>query len=149
MQKVEDAKTELALRILLILSAFAGLLLVININPQAVLRINNSTYYLRISKSTKELTRGLSGVSSMPDNQGMLFVFPNPEKTCFWMKEMNFNLDIIWLNNLKKVDYFQKNLSPLTYPKLYCPPLNSRYVLEMNSGFVNKQHIHIGDKLNF
>ena len=68
---------------------------------------------------------------------------------CFWMKEMNFNLDIIWLNNLKKVDYFQKNLSPLTYPKLYCPPLNSRYVLEMNSGFVNKQHIHIGDKLNF
>ncbi|MEI7838736.1 MAG: hypothetical protein WCI37_03060, partial [bacterium] len=70
MQKVEDAKTELALRILLILSAFAGLLLVININPQAVLRINNSTYYLRISKSTKELTRGLSGVSSMPDNQG-------------------------------------------------------------------------------
>jgi uncharacterized membrane protein (UPF0127 family) len=149
MQKVEDAKTELALRILLILSAFAGLLLVININPQAVLRINNSTYYLRISKSTKELTRGLSGVSSMPDNQGMLFVFPNPEKTCFWMKEMNFNLDIIWLNNLKKVDYFQKNLSPLTYPKLYCTPLNSRYVLEMNSGFVNKQHIHIGDKLNF
>ena len=149
MQKVEDVKTALALKFLLVLWIFAVLILTLNYRSPALLRINNSVFRLDTSYTSTEMSKGLSGVQSMPNDQGMLFVFSGPLKAGFWMKQMKFNLDIIWLNNRKEVVYIEKNLSPSSYPKTYCPNNNSIYVLEMNSGFVDSQQVFIGEKLNF
>ncbi len=149
MQKVEDVKTESVLRLLAVLLIFTVLLFTILSKSQVILRINNSRYYLNIASSNEQLARGLSGVENMPKNEGMLFVLPNSSKACFWMKQMDFNLDIIWLNEQKQVVHLEKNLSPKSYPKTYCSNQNSKYVIEMNSGFIGSKNIYLGEKLNF
>jgi uncharacterized membrane protein (UPF0127 family) len=90
---------------------------------------------------TKEL--GLSYFKLLPEKQGMLFVFPQLGIYSFWMKDMNFPLDIIWLDeNFKIVDRLI-NADPSTYPETYTPSASAAYVLEISAntadqyGFTN------------
>lgn len=101
---------------------------------------------------------GLSGHAPLADNQGMLFVFDQPAKYGFWMKDMLFPLDIIWLAphslgevgiDTVKVVYIQKNLQPSSYPNSFGPNQNSLYVLEVNAGFSDKNNLKIGDEVKF
>lgn len=98
--------------------------------------------------SDNEITRlkGLSGVVSIPKNHGMLFIFENSDYHGIWMKDMNFSIDIIWLNEYTEVVYIEKNISPDTFPNVFKPNTKSRYVLEFNSGFVDQNSVKIGDK---
>lgn len=94
-------------------------------------------------------TRGLGGRKSLPVNEGMLFVFAHPGQQCFWMKDMHFPLDIIWLNGSKQVVFIKSNLSPKTYPETFCPPNSAQYVIELNAGQAQKARLHTGETLNF
>jgi uncharacterized membrane protein (UPF0127 family) len=79
----------------------------------------------------------------------MLFVFTTPGNYGFWMKNMRYNLDIIWLNNNKKVSYIAQNLSPKSYPSIYFPNLPSKYVIELNAGTVKRLNITPGEQIKF
>ena len=92
------------------------------------------------------LEKGLSGRTSLPGDSAMLFVFDHPSKQCFWMKDMNFSLDIIWLDQDKKVVYIVPDLSPETYPKTFCPDKDATYVVEVNAGLAHKYGVDIGSK---
>jgi len=87
---------------------------------------------------------GLSGWSGLEANQGMLFVFPTPGKYNFWMKDMKFALDMIWLNEKKQIIDIAENILPETYPKSFSPSENSIYVLEVPSGFCSQNNIVVG-----
>ncbi|MEI7480649.1 MAG: DUF192 domain-containing protein, partial [bacterium] len=87
---------------------------------------------------------GLSGWSSLEENQGMLFVFPTPGKYSFWMKDMKFALDMIWFNDKKQIIDIAENILPETYPKSFSPSENSIYVLEVPSGFCSRNNIIVG-----
>ena len=78
---------------------------------------------------------GLSGREGLGRNNGMLFVFDNETvNRCFWMKDMKFSIDMIWLDSDKKVVHIQENVSPDTYPESYCPDAPAQYVLEVEAG---------------
>jgi|GEM_PF-1047495 len=115
--------------------------------PQAI--INNQTIYLTIAQTAEEKTKGLSSRESMPEDQGMIFLFDKPGKYSFWMKDMLFNLDFIFLKNNQIVD----TVSNVSYPKKGETPLaiNSRAdfdkVIELNQGFIEKFKIEIGNKI--
>ncbi len=80
-------------------------------------------------------TMGLSGREDLGRNDGMLFKFDDSSANrCFWMKDMNFPLDIIWLDQDKKVVHIENNVAPETYPQSYCPDEPAKYVLEVNAG---------------
>lgn len=88
---------------------------------------------------------GLSGRTVLSEGIGMLFIFENDDFHGIWMKDMLFSIDIIWLDkNLTIID-FERNISPETYPEIFKPHVRSRYVLEINAGFVNKHNIEIGN----
>src|SRR3989344_1777231 len=89
---------------------------------------------------------GLSGRKTLDSNTGMLFIFDNDGNWGFWMKQMNFPLDIIWFDQNFKIVSLQKNLLPQSHPTVFYPGKNSRYVLEVNSGFAEKSKIKIGDQ---
>lgn len=55
--------------------------------------------------------RGLSGRDSIPPQGGMLFLFPRPGRYAFWMKNMRFAVDIIWLRG-DRIVFIQKNAAP-------------------------------------
>lgn len=93
-----------------------------------------------------EVTReqGLSGRSGLTDEEGMLFVFQDDGRPAFWMKDMLFAIDMIWLSSDKKVVYIAQNATPQSYPTSFYPDTNSRYVLEVPSGWVTRHHVTVG-----
>jgi uncharacterized membrane protein (UPF0127 family) len=79
----------------------------------------------------------------------MLFVYKNPAKYIFWMKNTLIPLDMIWLDeNLKIVD-ITKNVPPCKTEncQTYMPKAKAQYILEVNAGYSDKQNINIGDTL--
>jgi uncharacterized membrane protein (UPF0127 family) len=99
---------------------------------------------LEYATTPRERTLGLSGRSFMPANRGMLFAFERPATQCMWMKDMEFNLDMIWLSPDRKILRILKDISPASYPKSFCADATS-YVVELNSGTSDKLGLHIGD----
>lgn len=89
--------------------------------------------------------KGLSGHPGLSPDEGMLFVFDIDGKPGFWMKDMRFSIDIVWLDQEGKIVYIVRELAPGTYPKTYAPPVPSRYVLELPAGFVRKHNVRVGN----
>ncbi|HSX32435.1 MAG TPA: DUF192 domain-containing protein [Candidatus Saccharimonadales bacterium] len=96
------------------------------------LRFGRSTYNVWQARTLAQKEQGLSGVPAMTKNQGMLFDFADGGQKCFWMKDMRFALDIVWLDNTKHVVAIEHRLTPATYPAVFCH--NGQYVLELNAG---------------
>jgi uncharacterized membrane protein (UPF0127 family) len=92
---------------------------------------------LRVANNEEERHLGLSYFKSLPQDQGMLFLFDKPGIYPFWMKGMNFPLDIIWLKRGQgsgyRVVYVAKNVSPSSYPASINPEIEADAVLEINS----------------
>lgn len=107
------------------------------------------TLEVGVARTPAERTTGLSGVASLSEDEGMLFVFEKPDTYDFWMKGMLFPLDIIWLDQDKKVIHIEKNALPESYPKAFGPDQNSAYVLEVVAGFSDKHKLKIGDQAEF
>ncbi|MCA9333081.1 DUF192 domain-containing protein [Candidatus Saccharibacteria bacterium] len=99
--------------------------------------------------SKESRAKGLSGRPTMNANQAMLFVFDSPGKQCMWMKDMNFNIDIIWLDSDKKITSVKRNVSPKTYPNNFCGGNKDKYVIETAAGAIDDDQISVGKQLNF
>src|SRR6185369_7191082 len=67
-----------------------------------------------------EQEKGLSGRSSLAPDEGMLFVFSGGAPR-FWMKDMNFPIDMIWIGEDLRVVYIKKDARPESYPETYGP----------------------------
>lgn len=102
-----------------------------------------------VASTTEALQTGLSGVPSMSEDSGMLFIFPTAGTYGFWMKEMNFPLDIVWIDADKRVLGIIVDAKPETYPETFHPPSEILYVLELNSGGARDNNIAVGTKLVF
>lgn len=102
-----------------------------------------------ISDTEEERSRGLSGRKSFLPNEGMLFVFEKADRYGFWMKDMNFGIDIAWVGENKKIIYIEENVLPESFPKIFQPNVNTLYVLEVPSGFLFANKIKIGDSVIF
>src|SRR3989339_826310 len=71
--------------------------------------INNSSFRISIADTALERARGLSNKISLPKEEGLLFVFNEIGVYHFWMKDMNFPIDIIWIGEDYKIVYINKN----------------------------------------
>ena len=98
---------------------------------------------LALTKNTQE--QGLSGRQNLNDDEGMLFVFDHPDKYLFWMKNMNFPIDIIWIGEDLQVVYIKKDARPELYLETYGPDKDAKYVLEVVSGFSERNNLKVGD----
>lgn len=116
---------------------------------QAKLVMAGRQFEVELVNSEPARTNGLSGRSSLPPDNAMLFVFDTASTQCFWMKDMKFPLDIIWVDTDRRIVHIEENLSPDSYPQSFCPHQPARYVIEVNAGVVQDTGIDIGDKLSF
>lgn len=96
-----------------------------------------------------ERTKGLSGSKPLVDDQAMLFVFPAEDTWGIWMKEMNYPIDVVWLDKDKIVQHIVENAQPSSYPSIFRPAQPMRYVLEMKAGTVKHKSITIGARAEF
>jgi uncharacterized membrane protein (UPF0127 family) len=110
--------------------------------------IPSSALTLIYATTSQAQERGLGGRASLPANEGMLFVFDHTGPHGFWMKDMQFPIDIIWLDENKRVVHIESNVQPSSYPNVYSPEMPSRYALEVNAGYAATHSIVAGSKID-
>ena len=114
-------------------------------SSKATVTLGGKVFSVEVAQTDTEREQGLSGHTPLTNDGGMLFVFPVAGTYAFWMKDMLFSLDIIWLDQSGKVVHIEKNLSPDTYPKAYAPGSPALYVLEISSGQAETLGLAVGD----
>ncbi|MEK7644793.1 MAG: DUF192 domain-containing protein [Patescibacteria group bacterium] len=105
---------------------------------------------VEIADTPETLEKGLSGRFHLPKRQGLLFLFPTAEKYAFWMPDMNFPIDLLWIDADKRIVGIEESMKPeknLQDPRYYTPPEAVGYVIELNAGFVKKHGITVGQEV--
>ena len=115
--------------------------------PTETITSKDTSITVELATTPTEQEQGLSGRFSLSENHGMLFVYANDGEPGFWMKEMRFNLDIIWINAQGLIVTIHPNLTPQTYPTAFYPTALSRYVLEVPAGYAAKHNLVTGSKV--
>lgn len=127
--------------------------------------IGGKTFTVELADTILTRTRGLSGRENLPDDSGMLFTFPSSTRNGFWMKDMKFAIDIVWIGKSSpshvlpgktwegKVIGVTENIMPepgkrLWSLKIYYPPEDIDMALEVNAGAVKKYGLKIGDSVS-
>lgn len=104
-----------------------------------------------LADTPRKMTAGLMFMKSLKQNECMLFVFPRDGAHPIWMRNMKFNIDILWLDGKKKVVDMVESAKPIHGFDIssYSSNHPSRYVVELNAGFVRKNKVKIGDTTHF
>jgi len=115
-----------------------------------ILTIDDIALRVAVADTDAERTQGLSNTKPLASDEGMLFVFDAPGVQTFWMKDMNYSLDIIWIGEDKIVKKITENATPDSYPDtLFSSDVPVKYVLEVRSGFSKENNIQVGDIISF
>jgi uncharacterized membrane protein (UPF0127 family) len=112
-----------------------------------ILRLDGQDIFVSIADTQALREKGLGGRASLSPNEGMLFLFPTQGKYAFWMKDMRFAIDILWLANDGTIIYIKDNVSPHTYPATFVPSSPARYVLELPAGYAAAHDVKVGEKM--
>jgi len=139
---------------------FIGLTLIIGLffwqeqsrlkNPVNFVTINGLNINVQMADTDYLRYQGLSGQKNICELCGMLFTFPQEQVETMVMRNMNFPLDIIYIDN-NKIIKIDANLLPEGANPIYTysSELPVNYILEVNSGVTDKYNINVGDEVNF
>ncbi len=116
----------------------------------STVQIRDATYQVDVADEDSKRAQGLSGRTSLDQNQGMLFVFDTKAAYSFWMKDMKFPLDFIWIDGNKIADLTENVAIPLTdtYTPSFHPNASVNKVLEINAGEIKLHGFQIGDQVS-
>ena len=114
-----------------------------------LIKAPRGTISVEIAQTEAQKQLGLSYRTGLATSSGMLFVFDEPVIPGFWMKDMNFPLDMVWIDSHKKIVSITKDISPDTYPKTFQPSAPVSFVLEINAGDADRFKLATGTQLTF
>ena len=102
----------------------------------------------------EDLQMGLMFRPSLPLDHGMLFVFAQPDFHGIWMKNCKFPIDILWLDDERKVVHVDENVPPCTARddklcEVYYPLRRAWYVVEINAGQARREKAVVGSSVKF
>ena len=135
--------------VLLALLVIAGVIMWFGKSPFRTLESGGRTYRLATASTEAARGLGLGDRLDMPKNRGMIFIYQQSDFHCFWMKNMHFPLDIIWVDSGKRVVHLEENVPPESYPDQFCPGERASYVIELYAGEAEAAGIKVGDQLKF
>ncbi len=111
------------------------------------LELSGKVLSIELADTPEKRRSGLSDREEISYDEGMFFIFESIDYHSMWMKDMNFSIDIIWIDeDLKVVDY-KREVSPDTFPEAFSSTDPALYVLETKSGFVDRYSVEVGDKV--
>ncbi len=103
---------------------------------------------IQIADNDFDRELGLMFRKSMEENQGMLFIFSMDTTQDFWMRNTYIPLDMIFVNSMNIIVTIQHATSTLS-DQTYSSNAPAKYVIEVNSGFTDKNKIKVGDKISW
>lgn len=111
---------------------------------QVNVTVNGVKLVTDVAATSDQRSKGLSIKDTLNENEAMLFVFSEGREHSFWMKNMKFPIDIIWISEHHEVVHVEHSLKPCE-PDSFCPThkpdRNSLYVLETVAGFAQKYNV--------
>lgn len=116
---------------------------------QKRMHIGESELSVEVADTVEKRERGLSGHRKLLENEGMLFIFEKSDRWMFWMKNMNFAIDILWISESGTVSEITRDVSPESYPNVFSPQDAAKFVLEVSSGWAERHGIREGDAVNW
>ena len=136
--------------LLLVVGAFAFIVLPNILQPKTTLRIGDGVFNTRVVSNDGDIGRGLSGTAEFDPDQALLIVFPSDKKWDVGTKDIKAKIDIVWLNFDKKVVYVVKNASPDNLGDiLFSPRSTARYIIELPAGSVDNKAITLNSTAIF
>ncbi len=114
---------------------------------QRTIRIGDQELLVEMVDTLQLQIRGLSGRESLGEREGMLFVYENPQVLSFWMRDMRFAIDIIWIDGNGIITGIAANVSPDTFPQTFSSMVPVQYVLEVPAGWAERHGVSTGDQL--
>ncbi len=121
--------------------------------PNGTVTIGDHEFSVELATTMTQQSRGLSGRTELAEDTGMLFLFKNPAVQNFWMKDMNFPIDIIWIGSDDKIAGFSANAqpqpgTPLFALTIYKSPAGVNTVLEVPAGTVARDLMKVGEAVS-
>ncbi len=109
-------------------------------------KIRGHKFTVDLAITPKEKERGLGGRDGLAPDRGMLFPYDHTEQYSFWMKDMRFPIDIIWIRDNLIID-ISRNVPVESGSQLrvYQPREPANKVLEINAGVSDANDFQIGD----
>ena len=114
---------------------------------EEVIKINENNFSILIADTPTKHALGLSGRKELSSGHGMLFIFETSGNHTFWMKDMNFAIDILWINEYNEIIHILEHIASETYPTVFTSPEEALYVLEFPAGTVAETGIKLDDKI--
>jgi uncharacterized membrane protein (UPF0127 family) len=121
-------------------------------NPDKyTLNIQGKELTVEVADTPQKRKKGLMYRNEMPADEGMIFFFGSEGDHSIWMKNTYIPLDIIWVGADKKIVHIESNVPPCEKDpcKSYESKFPSKYVIEVNAGWVSKNKIEVGDVVEF
>ena len=115
--------------------------------PTGALTIGGRRLLVEIAATPDARACGLSNRQSLPQNQGMLFIYPAPQPLVFWMKDTRIPISIAFIDKTGRIVSIQK-MTPLQTETRYRSPRPAPFALEVNQGWFEKQKIQVGSKVD-
>lgn len=101
------------------------------------------------ASAQKAIEKGLAGRPSIPDGSAMLFILDSSKEQFFWMKGMEFSIDILFFDKEKRLIEVLQGLLPCEVCEKYKAPAGTGFVLETNAGLADKLGLKTGDRFVF
>lgn len=119
-------------------------------DPEVVLRTPGGELHVKveIARTEPERQRGLMYRTSLEAGRGMIFLFEHPQRLSFWMKNTYIPLDMIFMDEHKKVVYVEENAEPLTL-EARGPQTDTQFVLEVPGGWARAHGVGPGVEVRF
>jgi uncharacterized membrane protein (UPF0127 family) len=112
--------------------------------PVATISINGHPLTVELATTPKARVCGLSNRVNLPENHGMLFIYPTIGQRTFWMKDTQITLSIAFLDDSGRILSIQ-HMPPMQTNERYHSPQPVRYALEVNQGWFAIHGIGVGD----
>ena len=109
------------------------------------MQIGKGKYILEVARTAEAQEKGLMDRDSLPDDHGMIFVFADDQVRSFWMRNVHFPLDILFLDSggkivsIHQMRPYDENNTSSDYP--------ARYAIELNKGVADQAGVKVGDGL--
>ena len=112
------------------------------------IRVGGILAQVEMAKDPNKRERGLMFREHLPENQGMLFVYPNEQILSFWMRNTLIPLDIAFIDHRGIIVSIQ-HMQPLDDENYHVSPKPVQYALEMNLGWFERNQVQVGDRVDF
>ncbi|MDA0708267.1 MAG: DUF192 domain-containing protein [Proteobacteria bacterium] len=107
---------------------------------------NTNTFQIEVAANDAQREYGLMFRKSLPENQGMFFIYDQKREITMWMKNTFISLDIIFINDQGEIMRIARSTQPMSVTLI--PSYGeAKAVLELNAGITSKLGIEAGDKI--